>query len=652
MESLFSRNGWVFYGIFAFALTIRANADDMRWRPLSAVSVPVWKSATLPGGTRVAIEIPGFFEKEKSDADSSYSEISFPGWGKSAEKGEAELPRKTLSIPIAGGMTPVVEILEEVTERIPGKSVLPSLGDLTRAVRSPEKLLRVRGSIYGKREYPAAKVLSVFRVRGQSGAMIDVRPFRWDEEKGELVITKKLVLLVRSGGEAARIQAPRSQAEADLFRGAFPEEKSILPVYPTEAGKLLVVGTKEALGLAEDWMEWKRERGFQVDILGVEATGRNAEALKAAIMGKFRALETTHVVLLGGDAEVPTISGTTGNVIGAEADPTYALLDGEDSIPDLYVSRFPSRSPAELQSLLDKAMRYETDPAPGTWASRGAFIASDEGQPTDGQRADILRGLLSPAGFDVESRFYDPHADLASFLSGLEKGFGLVNYIGHGSETSWGTTRLSNTDLMGVRNGGRLPLVVSVACVNGVFRSASEGFGERWVKGAQDGSGGAIAIFASSTNQSWVPPTVGQMETARLLASGEATSVGALLFGGSTAVVRDGSESAEQTFQSWHIFGDATIDVRTRDAEEIEFNLPAAFRRTDRLVRIPISPRRKPMRIALTNGDGLLGYGEAAAGASEIALRVDRPLGFLEPARLTVSGPDLRPYRQTVFGAN
>ena len=65
--------------------------------------------------------------------------------------------------------------------------------------------------------------------------------------------------------------------------------------------------------------------------------------------------------------------------------------------------------------------------------------------------------------------------------------------------------------------------------------------------------GGAIAVYASSTNQAWVPPTIGQKEIVTLLTEEKATTIGGLFFNGVMAVLDDDSKNTDQTFETWHV---------------------------------------------------------------------------------------------------
>ncbi len=77
-------------------------------------------------------------------------------------------------------------------------------------------------------------------------------------------------------------------------------------------------------------------------------------------------------------------------------------------------------------------------------------------------------------------------------------------YIGHGAKTYWVTSGFSVTDVNNMlTNAETLPIIWSVACVNGDFTGSGDCFAEAWLK--KDG-GGAVSFEGATTNESWVPP--------------------------------------------------------------------------------------------------------------------------------------------------
>ncbi len=83
-------------------------------------------------------------------------------------------------------------------------------------------------------------------------------------------------------------------------------------------------------------------------------------------------------------------------------------------------------------------------------------------------------------------------------------------------------------------------------------------------------------------------------------------TVGMLFTHGSIAVLEDNSSTAAQTFQTWHTFGDPTMQVRTRAPEAIRarINEELALDALDRPFRLSVG--EPGITISFTDGARLL----------------------------------------------
>ncbi|MCK5328887.1 MAG: hypothetical protein KAR36_09800, partial [Candidatus Latescibacteria bacterium] len=83
----------------------------------------------------------------------------------------------------------------------------------------------------------------------------------------------------------------------------------------------------------------------------------------------------------------------------AATDHIYALVSGDDLLPDLLVGRLPVSTNTELEPILDKIIQYESQPQMGRWRGKALFIGG-----AGSQFRDQCEGLISdfvPPEFDV-----------------------------------------------------------------------------------------------------------------------------------------------------------------------------------------------------------------------------------------------------------
>ena len=630
---------------------------------------------------------------------SPYTEIVMGLASKTSDLGYPELPRVPLAVAVpcealdhevSKGKFSRSQIsyrVEKQTMRIKAPPPVASKGSLERQV-NPQDVPWTFGDIYRRDHgdqgfhgtpwvrqtnprpsiYPFTSwsVSKPYVLRAVCGVNLTVYPFQYDFSTQELVIVKGLHVTIDTGGleDQSRFlraqKTPQSGDFLEIYRNHFlnfPALENRLhlatPAVMGDRGSLLIVTREMFLGHLEAWRRAKHQLGIQTEVVLLEEIGDQWQDVKRRIQSSYANDPHLAAVLLVGDAElVPFHPGTMGNAGGKPADPMYGLLDGQDSYPEVIVGRISVKTGDELATVLHKTLAYEFEPDPeGAWYGRATGIASREGEPTDARRADLLRERLLQSTYGSVDRFYEPWAREQDLIQAFNEGRGFVNYTGHGSFKSWATGGFSRDSIDRLQNKNRLPVIVSVACVNGRFDYRfGDSFAERWLKaGSKENPTGAVAIFASSTNQAWVPPTIGQKKIVDLVARGKTRSVGFLFANGSIAVLNDGSPEAEQTFQTWHIFGDPTLQMRVKMPQSIRAVIPEQVDLTKgEDLLIDLSGLKEPARAVLTSNDGVYRVQELGRGETSVVFTADELDAASPSVTLTLSGGDHKPLAQEI----
>jgi len=186
-------------------------------------------------------------------------------------------------------------------------------------------------------------------------------------------------------------------------------------------------------------------------------------------------------------------------------DEFFVLVSGDDSHPDLAIGRFPVQSVEETQNVVEKIIRYETQPfwfpsediPVEDWRNIVTMVADDEYHNSASQNevmhirdaetimeATIPRSLNKEKIYLIEypairepafSGFRKPAAT-AALLDRINKGTLILNYVGHGAPTIWADERvlLDNRDFELIQNQDKLPLWVAATCDFGRFDDPME----------------------------------------------------------------------------------------------------------------------------------------------------------------------------------
>ncbi|MDZ4121658.1 MAG: C25 family cysteine peptidase, partial [Candidatus Cloacimonadaceae bacterium] len=324
------------------------------------------------------------------------------------------------------------------------------------------------------------------------------------------------------------------------------------------------------------------------------------------------------------------------------SDPSYTLIAGNDNYPEIFIGRFSAQNVNDMQTQVHRTIYYERDIQAGSdWVQKAMGIASNEGGGSQGdmgesdqQHLELIRtDLLNYGYISVDQVYQTQGATAAQVTNFLHQGRGFINYTGHGSNTSWSTTGFSNTHVNALTNDYMLPFIVSVACVNGNFVSMTC-FAEAWLMATNNTNGnptGAISHYASTINQSWNPPMRAQDEIVDLLIAESKQTIGGLFFNGSSRMTEVYGTGGADMFKTWHIFGDASLVVRSKDPLPLTANYTPVLFLGVGTFEVNTVPGAK---VALSHNGTLLGVATAnSTGLASVVL----PNPPQEPMDITVT---------------
>lgn len=495
--------------------------------------------------------------------------------------GAPELPQVNRSIIIPNASKIEGKVVGVDYYDIEDMDIAPSKGFILRNV-SPKSVPYTFGSEYKKDAFYPGQAFDLgepYILRDYRGLVVKAYPFQYNPATRVLrVITHMTIVLTKS--ESGKINVKTRPFRPDNVSRAFDKiytnhflnyEQTIArfahgtntrytPM--TETGDMLIICYDSWLSNIQPLVTHKNNTmGISTTVVGVSTIGNNATSIKNYIQNAYDTGNLAFVLLVGDSTQVATPSAS-----GGASDPSYSKLAGNDDYPEILVGRFSAESSAHVDTQVLRTIEYETMPATQqAWFKKGTGIASSEGPGHDNeydyQHIDNIRTDLLGYGYTTVDQIYDPSASASQVSSALNAGRGVINYCGHGSDTSWVSSGFNTTNINALTNNNMLPFIFDVACVNGNFNGRTC-FAEAWMR-ATNGSEptGAIAIYASSINQSWSPPMDAQDEMNDLLVAETYSSFGAICYAGSCKMMDLNGSGGVEMFNTWHVFGDPSLRV-------------------------------------------------------------------------------------------
>lgn len=560
------------------SLSLTTAAGAAQWAPVLGARVSEPTITVLESNdtrTLIEYELAGYFVHTIDIDGQEHVVLSIPGEGLLMENGMPDLPtiRKSIILPDDGLMgARIVEAEYEVRSTLP---VAPSKGHFTRDV-DPATVPFTFAALYGADTwYPAQTALlhEPYILRDFRGAVAQVNPIQYNPAQGALRIAKRIVVEIAReapGGANTLDRTGRPDVVASdfdaIYRGHFINYGMDRYTPIAEPGNLMVITYDAFRPYVDPLVDWKLEKGIPAKVRNLSTIGSTSAQVKAFIDSLYSSPEgITYVILVGDKAQMPTMQGT---IEGADSDPCYAKCAGGDHYPDLFISRLSAQTAAEVEIQVLKCINYEKYPHTGAaaeWYHKGTGIASSQGSPPDYTRCEWLRDMLLAYTYTHVDQIYDPGATASQVTTALNDGRSIVNYLGHGSGTSWSTTGFSNGNVHALMNVDMLPWIIDVACLNGDFGGHSECFAEAWLRaGSPSAPTGAIGMYSASTSASWVPPCDMQYHAVELFTTEQTNTLGGMLFGGVMHAMDlwPGSEGVK-LMEQYHIFGDCSLMVRS-----------------------------------------------------------------------------------------
>ena len=577
--------------------------------------------------------------------------------------GAPDLPKfsKSLIIPDLANME--VEILSDEYTDYPNVSIAPSLGNLSRTI-VPNDNDRVKGATYLQNDFFPSQiallrnpyVLSDFRA-----ATLVIQPFQYNPVTRVLRVHTQLSVRVKQNSLAPinafnRIKPVTiTKDNAQLYARQFLNYSSARYAALEEDGELLIIAHGPFMNAMFPFIKWKNEKGIKTTMVNVADIGNNSNNIKNYISDYYQNHTLAYVILVGDIAQIasPTLSG-------GKSDPSYGYISGDDSYPEVIVGRISAETEAHVTTQIQKFIQYEKSPDVSSFYAKTMGVASNEG-PGDDNEMDWehirnIQGKLLNYTYNERFEFYDGsqgQQDAAGNPSAntvqptLNAGVGVITYCGHGSCTSWGSSGFNTSDVNQLTNTNKLPFIWSVACVNGEFDNGTC-YGEAWLRANNNGNlTGAVGAFMSSINQSWDPPMAAQDEMVDILTEnilGVTTrTFGGISISGCLKMNDEYGTAGDEMTNTWHIFGDPTMMVRT--AQPLALQVNHATSTNLGAVVFPVNVNIENALVAISQNGILLGKANVAGSVAIVNFEA---ISSLDSLTVTVTAFNRIPYQGKV----
>ncbi|MGL1934436.1 MAG: C25 family cysteine peptidase [Fibrobacterales bacterium] len=349
--------------------------------------------------------------------------------------------------------------------------------------------------------------LKKFTVGGAYGQTFLLTPFSYNPLTKELtVIDRAEVIIEFEMSEELRNDSPSMKnLYRTLFLNGGPKidnpsthtrssaVSSITTLQRSSQSNYLIITPKKYLDTLKPFIEYKMNNGYRVVYALLEKIGSTKEAIKSYIQQQYSDtfLKPEFVLLVGSVDDIPMWQ----NPLTDEqpfTDLYYSTLDGNDTVPDVFLGRFPVATNTQLKNIVDKTMYMDNNLS--TTGKKVSLVATfDSPHYIDVEAVHNYVGdtLMGPSGFTIQKRYAKTNSseynDISTLIGDINDNSRFLIYSGHGSPSAWVDIPVLNQVFV---NGGTYkymtntisyPFIYSFACQTGDVSEQYNSIATQWL---------------------------------------------------------------------------------------------------------------------------------------------------------------------------
>ena len=435
-------------------------------------------------------------------------------------EGDPQIPALSELIAVPFGAIPSIRVTSYSTtdynlEDYGIHALMPRQPDLRKDQRPEDVPFVYNEAAYqtrGLRSEPTVRVSVDGVMRGVQVGRMSIEPVSYDPVNNKIRVFNDIEVEVSFDGADARATEEMLVKTYSPYFNSIYEQlfngRSIRDVYEdhpdlwTAPVKMLVIANRMFEDCIQDWVAWKTTKGIYVDVNYTDNIGTTASAIQSFIQNKYSQDHPTFLMIMGDKDQVPA-SGT-GSATSCVTDLSYSSVDG-DQFVDMFHSRFPAETVAQMTAMLNKALEYEqfTMPDPSYLNNVLLIAGEDSGWGVTVGRPTIW--YATNYYYNTEHGFQNvyeySHGTYTGCYNNLNTGVGFANYTAHGSNTSWAGPSFTVSDVNNLTNEHKYFLAMGNCCQAADWGISGTCFGEAMVRAENKG---AYAYIGSCPSTYWL----------------------------------------------------------------------------------------------------------------------------------------------------
>jgi len=456
---------------------------------------------STPGGVILELILPSIEATDMVINDETWQRLTIEGGALTGLDGRAALPVLSRTVAIPDHVAVTLRILDVESVELKGYRLAPAEG----IEGDPVTVDREWYAAPEKSMIPNAAVGEPAIMRDLRVVPITFRPVTYDPATGVVRAAHRMTVALDFGGKDDRNPLAKNKgmiAESfdSFYRSSVLNYDAAAKSLPVEIGTYLAICPDNATVIAniEPLLNWRRRQGYNVVLATTTQTGTTNTQIKNYIQSQYDTIEPAieFVTLVGdvsGAVGIPAWNESLSGYNGG-GDHYYTTLEGGDVLSDIHIGRLSVESTAELTTVVNKIVDYETAPPtsgdPG-WFQRATLVGDPgiSGITTVFVNQWAKNQLLHHNYTQIDTVWGGNF--VTEMLTKFGAGGTLFTYRG------WlGMSGMSSSYIMNLANADKLGFAVIMTCDSGSFASDSNSRSEAFLRAP---NGGGVASIGTAT---------------------------------------------------------------------------------------------------------------------------------------------------------
>ena len=454
----------------------------------------------------------------------TFSEIVIEGTYASGEMGTPELPASHQLLAVPFGATPTVSVINFTTtdynlSDYGINTILPHQPSVRKDQSLDEVEFVYNAEAYQTRSLasaPEATIEVQGTMRGIRIGSLVINPVSYNPVSNTLRVFNDIEVEINFEGadraETERMLLNTYSPYFDIVDKQMFNYRQILDVYTDHPDlmaypvHMIVITPENYISALQPWLDWKVQKGFDVNVYTTAQAGANYNAIRTFIQNLYttgvnQGSTPTFLVLVGDVAQIPNTTGTQTQKV---TDLYYGTVDN-DYFPDMFYSRMSAENTNQLTAIVNKILQYEqyTMPDP-SYLNNVTLIAGWDSYWTNYVGAPTIN-YATTYYYNTAHGFttVNSHVNQSQYpgcYNSLSTGIGFVNYTAHGNNQEWSQPNLTNSGVNQLTNSNKYFLAMGNCCLSGNFGYGQPCFGEAMLRGENKA---AYSYIGSCPNTYW-----------------------------------------------------------------------------------------------------------------------------------------------------